>query len=265
MIEKMIQQNPLSIYYTVSGSGEPVLFIHGFGEDGAVWEEIRAGLEKEYTVIVPDLPGSGRSTGISEDLSMESLAECIKLVLDKESINRCSVIGHSMGGYITLAFADRYPQMLSSLGLFHSTAVADNEEKKAGRRKNMDFISRHGALKFLDQSIPKLFSEESNKKNTGLIKRTIQRYGNFSEQSLLYYTAAMMHRRERTQILKNFTGPVLFIMGEFDSAIPIEQSLKECHIPGISYIYICTRSGHMGMLEEPEFCISAIKYFLSGQ
>ena len=74
----------------------------------------------------------------------------------------------------------------------------------------------------------------------------------------------MMNRPDRTEIVKNFAGPVLFIMGEFDTAIPLEQSLKECHLPGISYIYVCTHSGHSGMLEEPEFCISAVRYFLSG-
>ncbi|MBA4167849.1 MAG: alpha/beta hydrolase [Chitinophagaceae bacterium] len=265
MIEKQIPQDGLSIHYTVSGSREPVLFVHGFGEDGNVWNAVTENLKNEFTVIVPDLPGSGNSTGTTENTTIESLAESIRLILEKEKISSCPIIGHSMGGYVTLAFAAKYPEKVSKLGLFHSTAFADSSEKKIGRQKNIDFIMRNGARKFLEQSIPKLFSPETNTKNPALIRETIQKYSNFSQQSLVHYTAAMMNRPERTDILRNFAGPVLFIMGEYDTAIPLDQSLKECHLPGISYIYICTHSGHSGMLEEPEFCVGAVRYFLSGR
>jgi pimeloyl-ACP methyl ester carboxylesterase len=265
MIEKHVQQDDISVYYTVSGSGEPVLLIHGFGEDGRVWDGLRKDLEDKFTVIVPDLPGSGKSEGSSPALTMETLADNIKLIIDNEHITNCAMIGHSMGGYITLAFAEKYPHLAGRIGLFHSTASSDSEEKKAVRRKNIDFITRNGAGKFLEVSIPKLFSPETNTKNPGLIQETIRRYSNVSSSSLVYYTAAMMNRPERTEVLRTFTGPVLFICGEHDTAVPLEQSLKECHLPGISYIYVCTHSGHSGMLEEPEFCISAVRYFLSGK
>jgi pimeloyl-ACP methyl ester carboxylesterase len=265
MVEKKIKQNGVELFYTLSGKGNPVVFIHGFAEDGQIWNAFRAGLEKEYMVLVPDLPGSGRSTGISEGATMDSLAESIKIMLDKEKIDSCIMIGHSMGGYVTLAFADKYPERLSGFGLFHSTSYPDNEEKKAGRKKNITFITRNGALKFLEQSMPTLFSGESKEKNPALISETLQRYSNFSPQSLVLYTAAMMNRPGRTEILPNFAGPVLFILGEHDTAVPLEQSLTECHLPGISYIYVCTHSGHMGMLEEPEFCMNAVRYFLSGK
>ncbi len=265
MREKTVQQGDVCVYYTVSGSGDPVVLLHGFGEDGQIWNELRDALEPDFTVIVPDIPGSGRSTGTDAETTIEKLAENIHLVLEEEQVGQCAMIGHSMGGYITLAIADKYPESISKLGLFHSTSFADSDEKKQARRKNIDFIIRHGALKFLEQSVPRLFSPETNEKNPGLIKETIRQYRDFSPDSLVHYTQAMMNRPARTEVLEHFPGPVLFIMGEYDTAVPLEQSLKECHIPGISYIYIGTHSAHMGMLEEARFCTDAVNYFLSGK
>lgn len=244
---------------------ETVVLIHGFGEDSQIWENIAAGLEKDYHLIIPDLPGSGKAIEDIDGITMENMAEFIKALLDKENIAACSMIGHSMGGYITLAFAEKYPEMLNRFGLFHSTAFADSDEKKEARKKNIDFIHRHGSGKFQEQSVPKLFSKETNDKNPAIIRTIIDRYRNFSPDSLVHYTAAMMNRADRIHVLKSFPKPVLFIMGEHDTAVPLEQGLKQCSVPEFSYIYIATRSGHMGMLEEPEFCVNAVTEFLSGK
>jgi pimeloyl-ACP methyl ester carboxylesterase len=265
MTEKYTQQGNNPVYYTVAGSGDPVFLIHGFGEDSRIWDGLSKSLENDYTVVIPDLPGSGRSMAETTGITMDSLAESIKLILENEKISKCAMIGHSMGGYVTLAFAEKYPEWLDRLGLFHSSAFADDEDKKAMRKKNMEFITKHGSLKFLEQSVPKLFSGESNEKSPELIREIVQRYSNFPPSSLVHYTEAMMNRPERTEILKNFPRPVLFILGEYDTAVPLEQGLKQTYLPVISYIYVCTHSGHMGMLEEPEFCINAVKYFLSGK
>jgi pimeloyl-ACP methyl ester carboxylesterase len=149
--------------------------------------------------------------------------------------------------------------------LFHSSAFADNEEKKDARKKNIAFIKNHGAAKYIEQSAPNLFSEESRDKNPSVVKEFVDRYSNFDASSLVYYTEAMMNRRDRTDVLKSFQKPVLFIMGEYDTAVPLEQGLKQCSIPEFSYIYICTHSGHMGMLEEPDFCLNALQDFISGK
>lgn len=253
------------LYYRVEGTGEPVLLVHGFGEDGAVWDGIISALENKYRFIVPDLMGSGRSTGNTDGISMESMAEQLRLVLSNESIDRCKMIGHSMGGYITLAYAEKYSEMLVSFGLFHSTAYADSDEKKEARKKNIDFIQKNGSAKFIQQTTPNLFAEETRNNKPELISETVARYSHLSPASLADYTRAMMNRPDRISVLEKFKKPVLFIMGEYDTAVPLEQGLKQCSIPEFSYIYICTRSGHMGMLEEPEFCVKAIDTFLSAE
>lgn len=263
MHEHALIEYGLSLFYRIAGDGEPVVLIHGFAEDGTIWDGLISDLSKNYKVIVPDLAGSGKSTG-ADSVSMEILAEHINMILEKENIDSCFMIGHSMGGYITLAFAEKYAHKLKGLGLFHSTAFADGDEKKAARNKNIEFIKKHGSVKFIEQAIPGLFSELTKKQHPEFIEDMIERYSNFSATSLIKYTEAMRDRPDRTEVLKNFPQPVLLIIGEFDTAIPIEQSLKLCKIAAFTYIYIGAHSGHLGMLEEPEFCLKAVRDFLSG-
>jgi pimeloyl-ACP methyl ester carboxylesterase len=167
-----------------------------------------------------------------------------------------------MGGYITLAFAEKYPDRLRSMGLFHSTAYPDSEEKKEVRRRGIEFIRQNGPVKFLGQSIPNLFCDDFKKKDSATVQKILARYANFAAQSLVNYYEAMMLRPDRTHVLKNFPGPVLFILGKYDTAVPLDQGLQQCYMPGLSYIHILEHSAHMGMWEEPAIANPFLEEFL---
>ena len=246
----------------LAGSGLPVILIHGFAEDGTIWDQQVVSLKKDYRLIVPDLPGSGRSSPLPGDITVEQLAGSIKAILDAESIRQCIMIGHSMGAYIILAFAEKYPERLKAIGLFHSTAYSDTGEKKAARRKGIEFIRKNGAAPFIRQSIPNLFSETSRKENPGLITGLTDRYANLDPDSLIQYYEAMIKRPDRTSVLANFAGPVLFIMGRHDNAVPFEQSLRQSHLPALSHIHILENAGHVGMLEDSAGSNQALHGFL---
>jgi pimeloyl-ACP methyl ester carboxylesterase len=128
---KQIHFKETTLHYQVTGNGPVVMLVHGFGETAVIWDRITSELT-EYRWIIPDLPGSGRS-GLIEDMSMEGMAESLLAILDNEKLSDCIMIGHSMGGYITLAFSEKYESRLRGFGLFHSTAYADSEEKKKKR------------------------------------------------------------------------------------------------------------------------------------
>ncbi len=264
---KEIQVQGKKIVYQVIGNGKPVILIHGFGEKADVWNNQVDYLQDKFQLIVPDLPGSGYSEMI-DDMSMEGMAEVIKTIIETESQipsaegREACIIGHSMGGYITLAFVEKYPELVSAFGLFHSSAFADNEEKKITRQKGIDFINQHGAFEFLKTATPNLFSPLTKDEQPGLIEKQIAGLRNFSPHALVSYYEAMMKRPDRTEILRNTTVPVLFIMGKYDVAVPIEDGLKQCHLPEKSYIHILHNSGHMGMLEEPEKCNGILEDFL---
>lgn len=261
MDKKEIKINLKKIVYRVFGEGKPVMFIHGFGEKSEIWNKQIDYLKKRYKVIVPDLPGSGESE-LQDDMSMEGMAETIKEVLDTEKTSRCTLIGHSMGGYILLAFAEKYLSYLEAFGLFHSTSFADTEEKKSMRRKGIEFIKEYGALSFLKNTTGNLFSPVTHSDRPQLIEEQIQTLTNFSEESLVSYYEAMIQRPDRTHLLRNSTIPILFIAGKYDNAVPLQDSLKQCHLPSLSYIHILENSGHMGMLEETEKANQILKNFL---
>jgi pimeloyl-ACP methyl ester carboxylesterase len=156
----------------------------------------------------------------SSAASIEDLAAAVKTLLDHLGIDKCIMIGHSMGGYITLAFAEKYPDRLTALGLFHSTAYPDSEEKKAIRRKSIEFIRKNGADLFIRQSTPGLFGQYTHQHHPQLIDAMIDRYINFPPDTLIAWYQAMITRPDRTAVLREFHGPVLFIIGEEDTSFP---------------------------------------------
>lgn len=291
MNKEILYQNK-KICYRISGNGKPVILIHGFGEKAEVWNNQIEFLKNKFQLIIPDLPGSGQSE-MTDDMSMEGMAEVIKTIIDTETSQNSSeggaldthstemtyvysdyknppsegreavcIIGHSMGGYITLAFAEKYPEYVSSFGLFHSSAFADSEEKKITRRKGIEFIKQNGAFEFLKTATLNLFSQQTKNENPGLIDKQIASLNNFSADTLVSNYEAMMLRPDRTDVLRKAMVPVLFIMGKYDVAIPVEDGLKQCHLPDNSYIHILHQSGHMGMLEEPDKSNLILEKFL---
>ncbi|HEY0677182.1 MAG TPA: alpha/beta hydrolase [Chitinophagaceae bacterium] len=250
-----------NIGYHLRGEGMPVMLVHGFGEDHRVWDEQCAQLEKRFRLILPDLPGSGSSERTA-DVSMENLAASLHAILQEESVDSLTMLGHSMGGYVTLAFAAQYPDTLQAFGLVHSTAYADNEEKKVTRRKGIEFIKKNGVHEFFKTTDPNLFSEHTKRHNPGLIDTLINTYKDMDADSLVAYYEAMMERPDRTAVLKEFTRPILFLAGEHDTAIPYDQVMQQSRLPLLSYLHVLRQSGHMGMWEEPNQCTHTLEEFI---
>ncbi len=247
------------IFYRLVGKGNPVLLVHGFAEDGNVWNKQIDALKETNLLIIPDLPGSGSSEMPEGKASIDDYAEVLKALVDETIFTNAEkndgtfcMIGHSMGGYITLAFAEKYPQLLNSIGLFHSSAYADSEEKVATRKKGIEFIRKNGTEAFLKTSVPNLFCEESKNEKPELIAQLLDIAKTISPGALIQYYEAMITRPDRTSVLKTFANPVLFIAGKFDTAVPLQASLEQCSIPSISIFHVLQHSGHMGMWEEVE-------------
>jgi pimeloyl-ACP methyl ester carboxylesterase len=249
------------VSYRVRGKGAPVMLLHGFAEDGSIWDELADKLSARYRLIIPDIPGSGSSTLLSNDQAgMEGYADAMHALLEKESIEQCSIIGHSMGGYIALAFAEKYPAKLNALGLFHSSAYADDAAKIETRQKAIGFIEQNGAAAFLKTSIPGLFADAE--KSNAEIAILLEKGKTFSSEALIQYYESMMARPDRTYLLKTLGVPILFIMGQHDKAVPFEHSLQQSHLPKQAHIHILRQSAHMGMLEEREKSFEVSAHFL---
>jgi pimeloyl-ACP methyl ester carboxylesterase len=186
----------------------------------------------------------------------------VDAILKNENIDGCVMLGHSMGGYITLAYAEKYPARLKAFGLVHSTAFADSKEKKQSRLKGIGVIENYGSYAFLKTTQPGLFSADFRKKQPGVVNDLIRDGKGFSKKSLQQYYFAMMNRPDRSSVLKNNKLPVLFVMGTEDNAAPINDVLQQVHLPEIAYIHILENSGHMGMLEKPMRLNRILKDFI---
>jgi len=267
---KTLTYQSSKIFYRTVGKGRPVILLHGFGEDGDIWQKQVDFLKDHLHLIIPDLPGSGKSEMI-KDISMEGMSELIKEIITlelqkasstNEDVERAVLIGHSMGGYIALAFAEKYPGLLSSIALVHSSAFADSEEKKSTRLKSIAFIKKHGAFELLKPVITGLFGELWSADHQDEIDALIEKSKSFASEAVIQYYRAMINRPDRTAVLKNFCKPVLFIIGEHDNAMPFQQSLQQCYIPDQSNILILRKSAHIGMWEETKKVNKALLQFI---
>ncbi|MEI6087815.1 MAG: alpha/beta hydrolase [Bacteroidota bacterium] len=246
------------VAYRLIGKGIPVMLIHGFGEDSHIWDKQIAYLQDHCLLIVPDLPGTGMSEIIrSEDLkksdeepiSLNDYAELLAAILKAENISNCNMIGHSMGGYITLAFEEMYPEMLLRFGLVHSSALADSDEKKANRLKGIEMMELYGASSFLKNTIANLFSVAFKKEHPEMVSLLVDATPVFNTQACQQYYRAMMLRPDRTSILKGNPKPILFVIGTEDVAAPLVDLLPQIKLPSHPQVHILEGVGHMGMWE----------------
>lgn len=261
-MQKTFQYQDIAIHYTLNGKGKKAVLLHGFGETAAVWSEAAGFLANDFEILVPDVPGSG-NTAMIADMRMEGLARSLKALTDAIGWHEFVLIGHSMGGYIALAFAELFPDTLKGLGLFHSTAYADSEEKKATRRKGIAFIHEHGAQAFLETTSANLFAPLTKDEKPEIIDEFLSAADNFSADALVSYYESMIARPDRSALLGKVSYPVLIVMGKFDQAVPVKDTLQLCKLPKKAYIHTLTQSGHMGMLEEPQRSHSLLQEFLS--
>ena len=232
-----------------AGSGDVLVFLHGFCESKQVWADFMKPLQQQFRTIALDLPGHGDNAQNISNYSMESMAEDVKRRLEELDVKKCILVGHSMGGYVSVAFAEKYGHMLSGLCLFHSSALPDTEEKKENRNKTIDYVEQHGVANFINPFVEPLFYRE----NRDRLKEEIEMMKEIGRQTpketVLGALAAMRDRPGRISVLQEAKYPVLFIFGKDDGAVPLDKALEQCYLPDNSMVYFIARTGHMGMFE----------------
>jgi pimeloyl-ACP methyl ester carboxylesterase len=249
------------INFVSSGQGKPLILIHGFCESEEMWITFSEELAKTHTVYCIDLPGFGKSPLNQDHISLEEVAVMLQEWMEENGISHPTVIGHSLGGYVTLALAELMGNSLAAFGLFHSTALPDDAEKKKTRNKTITFIKKHGVDKFMDSFVPPLFSEQHRITLKDKIEDLTALGKKSSKKSVLAYLAAMRDRKDRLEVWKNFHGKKLMIAGTLDGAVKIEGS--RLHKPFTENYFELQDVGHMGMFEAEEKTLMIIKDFLN--
>ncbi len=264
-MKKTFQYQNAAVSYSIYGTGKPVVLLHGFAEDNTIWNSQVSFLKNYFQLIVPDLPGSGGSELLTDaEVGIVDYADCIYALLENESICNCMMIGHSMGGYITLALAEKYPAKLSGFGLVNSTAFEDSKEKKLMRQKGIQLMEDYGVFPFLKNTTPNLFSQKFKQEHAEVVNALAEDGKKFTTAALVQYYKAMMNRADRTEVLKTSGVPVLFIIGSEDVAAPLNDLLEQVHLPKVSHIHIIEGVGHMSMLEAPDELNKHLLQFVEG-
>jgi pimeloyl-ACP methyl ester carboxylesterase len=246
------------IFFQERGQGRPVILLHGFPMHQEVWNDFAPRLADSCRVITPDLPGFGKTPILPYAFSIADVAlEVLNFCAEKE-IHNSVVIGHSLGGYVALAMVEKNPVRFAGLGLFHSTAYADSEEKKFSRTKVVEFVNQHGAEPFTSNFIPPLFARHDHPAIPQVRKLSIQA----TADAVKGYTIAMRDRPEQLKTLKNFKNPTLFIAGEKDGGIPVQTVLAQSKLCQHPENHLLQDVGHMGMFEKPEQTAAIIRDFL---
>ncbi|KOP66508.1 alpha/beta hydrolase [Bacillus sp. FJAT-18019] len=241
-----VQCNGSTICYVDQGQGEPLILLHGFCGSSAYWEQQLPFLSG-FRVIVPDLRGHGRSDAPMGSYTIEQMADDVLLLMDELDIPKAAMLGHSLGGYITLSFVQRYASRLSGFGLIHSTAYPDSEEAKEKRVKAVSTIQGEGITAFVDGLVPGLFAPDTNPQ---CIQRAKEIGYLTPPQGAIGAALAMRERPDRRDVLSASVLPILLVAGDQDGLIPAERTFTTDH-ENVTQVVI-EGAGHMSMMEQPE-------------
>lgn len=252
---KFASYKSYQIGYKVIGDGNTIILIPGFTESLEIFENIQNQLSEYYKVISIDLPGTFSSAALfhaESEWTIDLFAEAIITVADAEKVENLCLLGHSLGGYISLALASQSPERLLGIGLIHSTAFTDSQDRKEFRLKSIDFITKNGAEKFLEQVVNGLYTDPYKRSNPVSIQKHFNSAKTINKEVLISQYKAMMFRKDYSKMLQSFNKPVLFLAGDEDNLVPLKDTLAQCHLPPVSQISILKKTGHMGFVEHPK-------------
>lgn len=259
MTEKFIMAGETPMHVADTERGEQcVVLLHGYLESMLVWDEFVDLLKKDLRVVTLDLPGHGVSMINGEVHTMEYLADCVALTMEALGIDKYSVVGHSMGGYVALAMLDKYAKHLENITLLSSTTSADSQEKCDRRRREIELI-KAGKKNTLARLVPHVgFAAQNVNRLKDYIEDIRELILISEDEGVIAILGGMIERKSRGEQLRDSGIPHLFIFGRHDYYIPQEVADEMIEQDPNAKVIWLEESGHMGFYEEPEKCAEAI-------
>lgn len=240
--------------YTRRGNGTSlILALHGFMSDHEVFLPLINEVEKkqlnQYTWLLPDIDGYGKSQDFLTYKSLKKLAIDIVELITNEGYRKVNFIGHSMGGYIGLEMLNLHPEIFQSFLLLNSHPFTDSEERATNRQKSVQFIERHGTSYYIKETFKSLFSMDFALKNQDIIENLKQKADNLPKDALLNSLNAMIDRKNHFDTLKNTKVKKMIFLGANDSLIPLDDFGHLLEIFEDDNVYVMPNAGHMCMFE----------------
>lgn len=256
---------PTALHVCDSQTGDRcVVLLHGYLESLCVWDDFVPLLYRQVRVVTLDLPGHGISEVAGECHTMEYLAQTVRDALLKLGVARCTLVGHSMGGYVALAFCERYPEMLDGVVLFSSTPNADTEEKREQRRREIALV-RAGRKEQLARIAPGAgFAPDNRRRMADAIEELTEQVYLTEDEGIVALLNGMIVRPDRNAVLRQSPVRQLFVFGRKDGYIPVEAAERLAAEHPQAQVVWLPDAGHMGFLEQPQQAAEALLRFAAG-
>ncbi len=247
----------IDIAYVRRGRGTPLVLIHGYPLDHTIWDGVATLLDKEFDLIIPDLRGFGESGVMESDNSIIGYATDIAGLLSHLKIKKANLAGHSMGGYVALAFAREFPERVSGLAMVSSQTVADTPETRENRLSTAKQVMEKGVGVVVESMTPKLSTDQ---RVQDFVQHLITRQ---RPTGICNALNAMAGRPDSTELFATFKFPVLIIHGDADVLIPVKRGREmKAALPSAQYFELAGL-GHMAMMEKPEAVADALRSFVN--
>ena len=251
------------IHYTDSGDGAIIVLLHGYLESSEVWNGFSGKLALSFRVISVDLPGCGLSDVFGEVHSMEFMAMAIKELFDHLGIIKVFLTGHSLGGYVALAFLELFPDLLSGYCLFHSQPFADTPAAIEKRKREIEIVKMGKKNLMYPDNVIKMFASSNLEKFSDALQRSKNIASRIPGEGIIAVLNGMMIRPSRLTFMEEGKVPCLWILGSMDNYIPYDFIQKQVNLPDNAKIVILANSGHMGFVEEEELSVKIVLDFVN--
>lgn len=247
------------IFYTDEGQGDSIVFLHGFLENSTMWKSLVPHFSSSYRVICIDLLGHGQTGCLGYIHTMEDMADAVQAVISELNINKFTLIGHSMGGYVGLAISEKYSSFVNGLCLMNSTALEDNSERQANRDRAIEAVKKNHKM-FVKMSISNLFAPENREQFAKEIELVKQEALRTPLQGIIAALEGMKIRRNRTQVLQNSTFKKMMVIGLKDSILDYETLVNQTHNSNV--VIAKLSGGHMSHVENRKELTYKLMYFI---
>ena len=249
------------ISYSDTGKGNAVVLLHGFLENQTMWQDLVLELSKKHRVITLDLLGHGETECLGYIHSMEDNADVVQAVLSKLRIRKAVFVGHSMGGYVALAFAELYPGKIRGLVLLNSTSKADSEERKANRNRAIKAVKKDYTT-FIRLSITNLFSPDNRELLVDEIEKVKNEALKTPLQGVVASLEGMKIRKDREVLLHLTPYPKMLILGKKDPVLIYETTLEQIEDTAVKLVTF--PDGHMSHIENRDELKDILLGFFKG-
>jgi len=250
------------IHFTDRGDGDVIVLLHGYLESSEVWNGFGDKLSSQFRVICMDLPGHGLSDVYGEIHSMEFMATALSCLMDHLGMKKIFLAGHSLGGYVTLAFLELYPDKLKGYCLFHSQPFADAEAALEKRRREIEIVKMGKKNLMYPDNVTRMFAPSNLGKFSDALQQSKDIASRIPGEGIIAVLNGMMIRPSRLDFMEEGKIPCLWILGSMDLYIPCDIILEKVNLPANAKVIILTESGHLGFIEEEDFCVKVVAEFV---